>query len=74
MAKRNVWISPHPDGWAVQREKSERASRVVPTKEEASEIGRNIARNNEVELIIQRRDGTIQDRNSYGNDPFPPRG
>lgn len=74
MAKRNVWISPRPDGWAVQREQSERASRIVPTKDEALEIGRDIARNNHVELIIQRRDGTIQDRNSYGNDPFPPRG
>ncbi len=74
MTKRNVWISPHPEGWAGHREKGERASRIVPNKDEAFEIGRDIARNNQVELIIQRRDGTIQDRNSYGNDPFPPRG
>lgn len=74
MAKRNVWVSPHPEGWAAQREQSERASRVFPTKIEAEIYGRDLARQDAVELFIQRLDGTIQERNSYGNDPFPPRG
>lgn len=74
MSKKNIWVSPRPDGWAVQREHSERASYVLPTKEEAKAIGRNMARQDGVELIIQRADGTIQEHNSYGNDPFPPRG
>ena len=73
MARRNVWVSPHVDGWAVQRELSERASRIFPTKQEAEEYGRDLARQDGVELLIQRLDGTIQERNSYGNDPFPPR-
>jgi hypothetical protein len=33
-----------------------------------------MARQDGVELIIQRKDGTIEERNSYGHDPFPPRG
>jgi hypothetical protein len=74
MSKKNIWISPRPDGWAVQREKSERASHVLPTKEAAKAVGCDMARQDGVELIIQRMDGTIEERNSYGNDPFPPRG
>lgn len=74
MSKENIWISPRHNGWAVQRERSERASHVLPTKEEAVGVGRDIARQDGVELIIQRQDGTIQERNSYGHDPFPPRG
>ncbi|MBY0544383.1 MAG: DUF2188 domain-containing protein, partial [Gammaproteobacteria bacterium] len=27
-----------------------------------------------VEHFIHGKDGKIQERNSYGNDPFPPRG
>jgi hypothetical protein len=71
--KKNVWISPHPNGWAVKREQSERASYVLPTKAEAEAVGQELARNDSVELIIQRQNGTIQERASYGNDPFPPR-
>lgn len=74
MAKPNVWVSPRPDGWAVHRERSERASHILPTKQEAKEVARDMARQDRVELIIQRLDGTIEERNSYGNDPFPPRG
>jgi uncharacterized protein DUF2188 len=74
MSKKNIWISPRPDGWAVQRENSDRASHILPTKEEARSVGRDMARQDGVELIIQRKDGTIEERNSYGQDPFPPRG
>jgi hypothetical protein len=73
LAKENIWISPHPEGWAAQREHSERASRVFPTKIEAEMYGRGLARQDGVELFVQRLDGTIQDRRSFGNDPYPPR-
>lgn len=33
-----------------------------------------VAKNDKTELVIHGRDGRIQDRRSYGNDPFPPRG
>jgi hypothetical protein len=71
--KRNVWITPHKDGWAVRREGGDRASRVTQRKEDAVSIGRDIAQRNGTELIIQRKDGTIQSKDSYGGDPFPPR-
>jgi len=44
------------------------------TKEEAVAAGRDAARARRTEHVIHHVDGTIAERNSYGNDPFPPRG
>ncbi|WP_268245296.1 DUF2188 domain-containing protein [Vulcaniibacterium thermophilum] len=33
-----------------------------------------MAINQRSELFIQGRDGQIRERNSYGDDPFPPKG
>ena len=74
MSKRNVHTVPHDDGWANRREGSDRASGVYPTKEAAEQVGRDTARRERVEHLIHRRDGTIGERNSYGHDPYPPRG
>lgn len=41
---------------------------------EAIQRAREIARNQESELFIHGRDGRIRERDSFGNDPFPPRG
>jgi hypothetical protein len=74
MAKKNVWVSPRSDGdWEVQREGAQRPTRVVERKADAERIARDLARRDGVEVIIQRGDGRIQGRETYGNDPFPPR-
>ncbi|MFC3268349.1 DUF2188 domain-containing protein [Vulcaniibacterium thermophilum] len=39
-----------------------------------SNRARGIAINQRSELFIQGRDGQIRERNSYGDDPFPPKG
>jgi hypothetical protein len=44
------------------------------TKELATDKGEKISEDRKVEHIIHGKDGKIQGRNSYGNDPFPPRG
>ncbi len=43
--KRNQHVVPRTDGWAVRGERAERASGVFPTKAEATQAGRTIARN-----------------------------
>ena len=43
------------------------------TKKEAMEAGRRMSINQGTELIPHRKDGTIQNPNSHGNDPCPPR-
>ena len=44
------------------------------TQEEARQRAEQIARNKRSDVIIHRPTGQIRDRNSYGNDPFPPKG
>jgi len=39
----------------------------------AVEAGREIARQRKVEHTIHRADGVITEKNSYGNDPCPPK-
>lgn len=72
--KKNIHVVPHPEGWAIKREGAERASRVTETKKEAVDYARQQARQDGVELIIHKKDGTIQSRDSHGNDPYPPKG
>jgi hypothetical protein len=44
------------------------------TKANAEQKGRSLAKAGEGEHLIHKKDGPIQRRNSYGADPFPPRG
>ncbi len=74
MGKRNQHVVPHDDGWAVRGAGSQRASSVHRTQREAIDAGREIARNQGTELLIHGRDGQIRERDSHGNDPFPPKG
>jgi hypothetical protein len=69
-----VHTVPHGDGWANRREGADRVSKVFPTKAEAQEAGRETARREHTEHLIHKRDGTIGERNSYGNDPRESRG
>ena len=66
-------IMPHEDGWQVKRDGGQRASRVADTKAEAEKMGRQISRNQETELQVHGRDGSIQRSDSHGNDPNPPK-
>lgn len=73
MAKKNVHVVKHDDGWAVKKEGNERASSVHPTQQQAIDVGRDAAKAERSELVIHGRDGKIRDKDSFGNDPFPPR-
>ncbi|MFH1052743.1 MAG: DUF2188 domain-containing protein [bacterium] len=66
-------IVPHENDWQVKGENSEKAIKTFGNKSEALYAGKQIAINQQAELIIHGRDGKIQNSNSYGNDPFPPR-
>lgn len=66
-------VVPHKDGWGVRGEGNERVTSVHDTQAEAIEAAREIAKNQGSELVIHRADGRIRDRDSYGNDPMPPK-
>lgn len=73
--KKNVWVSPRPDGkWAVQFETADAAAELYDTQEEAIRRGREWAQKAGLELIIQSRQGEIREKDSGGNDPHPPAG
>jgi hypothetical protein len=70
----NQWVSPREDGqWGVHGEGNSRDTKIFDNKADAQAYARNIAINQHSELIVQGRDGKIQSKDSYGNDPFPPR-
>lgn len=74
MANRsNVHVVQRGEGWGALREGGARASRVYGTQAEAIEAARQMARDGGGELLIHGRDGRIRARDSYGNDPCPPR-
>jgi len=73
MARANIHVVPHRDGWAVKKERAERASSVHETQSAAEDQARGQAKADRVELVIHRRDGVIRGKDSYGNDPCPPR-
>lgn len=73
--RKNQHVVPIGDGkWGVRVEGSERLTQRFNTQQEAIERGRTIAKNQHSELLIHGEDGKIRKRDSYGNDPFPPKG
>jgi len=72
MKNNNVHIVP-AKGWGVKKEGSRKNIFITLTKGQAIEIGRKIAKREKLELVIHNSNGKISDKDSYGNDPFPPR-
>jgi hypothetical protein len=74
MTGKNQWVVQRENGWAVRGEGNNRDTSHHSTQQEAIDAGRGIAQNQGSELLIQNRHGQIRERNSYGDDPFPPKG
>lgn len=72
--KKNQHVVPRDGQWAVKGAGNTKATRVVETQKEAITIAKQIARNQESELIIHRPNGQIREKNSYGNDPVEIKG
>ena len=69
------WVSRRPDGkWQDKKPGAKRASSVHDRQSDAWEAARGGARRDGGEAFLKGRDGRIRERNTYGNDPFPPRG
>jgi hypothetical protein len=72
--KKNVHVVPRGKEWAVKKEGGSRATAVTKTQGEAINIAREQAKKNSSELLIHGKNGQIREKNSYGNDPYPPKG
>ena len=73
MAK-NQHVVPRSGQWGVVGAGNSRATSLHNTQADAIRAARDIAQNQGSEMFIHRPNGQIRDRNSYGNDPFPPKG
>lgn len=73
MKGKNQHVVPVSGNWGIRGEDNDRLTKVTQTKAQAVDIARDIAKNQKSELIIHGRDGKIQDKDSYGNDPCPPK-
>lgn len=74
MAKKNggdIHTVPNGSGWS-NKENGEVVSN-HRTKENAVDAGRGYAKTNHSEHVIHNRNGQISEKNSYGNDPHPPK-
>ncbi len=72
--KKNQHVVPASGKWAIKGEGNSKNTKVTQTQREAINIARTIARKEQSELIIHGKEGQIRQKNSYGNDPFPPKG
>ncbi len=77
MSKRKTYhVTPSTDGrWKVKEEKASRASSSHDTKAEAVDRAKELAKNQELgQVVIHKKDMTIQTEHTYGKDPYPPKG
>ena len=71
---KNQHVVPHDGKWAVRGAGNGRVTSIHDTQNEAFERAREIAIKQSAEVLIHGKNGQIRERNSYGNDPFPPEG
>lgn len=71
-----VHVVPNGNGnWAVKSEGVGRAAGVYANKVDAVGRAKDIAGNaTKGQIVVHGRDGKIQYENTYGDDPYPPKG
>ena len=74
MGNSNQHVVPSGDKWGVKGEGNSKMTSLHDTQQQAIDAAREIAQHQQSEVVIHRPDGRIRDRNSYGNDLFPPKG
>ncbi|MCE9658254.1 MAG: DUF2188 domain-containing protein [Burkholderiales bacterium] len=74
MTKRNQHVVPRDIGWAVRGAGAQRDTELFDRKQDAVDRAREIAQNQQTELVVHGLDGRIQFKDSHGHDSFPPKG
>lgn len=74
MARKSRHVVPHKEGWAVKTSGASRASSVHKTQEKAIAAARTSSKADRSELFVHGKNGQIREKNTYGHDPYPPKG
>ncbi|MFZ3229839.1 MAG: DUF2188 domain-containing protein [Pseudobdellovibrio sp.] len=70
---KNKHVVPNKDGgWLVKSDGIVLARQ--STQKAAIQVANTLAKVERTEVVIHGRDGKIRDKNSFGNDNFPPKG
>jgi hypothetical protein len=73
VARKGYWVQWLDDRWKVRY--SQQTLSTHTTKPPAIDAGVTVAKANQPsELFICDKNGTIEDRRTYGDDPYPPAG
>jgi hypothetical protein len=70
---KNYHVVRSGNDWAVKREGADKAGSLHPTQKDAIDVARDRAIRDRGEVVIHDRHGQIRDKDSYGNDPCPPK-
>lgn len=71
MSKKSIHTVPKGSGWANKQNGF--VTSFHGTKSAAQIEGKRQAQNSQTEHVIHNKDGKISQKNSYGNDPCPPK-
>lgn len=72
---KNQHVTKHPmGGWQVKGAGNSKATVWTETQKQAIRLGREIAAHQKAELVVHGVDGRIRAKDSFGNDPCPPKG
>ena len=73
--RQKVHVSPYKKGWKLQKEGTKKPLKTFKTKKKAVSFGIKEAKKPLLgQIIIHKKDGTIQEERTYGKDPYPPKG
>ena len=73
MAKPGVFVVPNGNQFSVKHTGNPKPLSSHRTQGAAIKAGTATAKREKTELTILRPNGQIRDRDSYGNDPYPPK-
>jgi hypothetical protein len=71
--EKTIHVTRRGGKWVVRGSGYGKVFSTHPTQNEAILSGRDLARNNEGELIIHGQDGRVRERDRYNSDPLPPK-
>ena len=74
MATPQISVEPRGNRWAVQKDGTQRASKLFDRKDDAVTRARAQARRERAELVIKTANGRIESKDSHGRDPRDIRG
>jgi hypothetical protein len=68
MKKSSQHVVPSKDGvWKVKKSGADKATKSFTNKQAATTFAKGVAKNQKTELYVHRKNGTIQEKRSYGN-------